>query len=223
MIKKIFYFAILAAVCHGILYPQELNKTGNSNYIELKNRKILYGDIKFRQDRLDNTVISYNDTLRISLYDINNINNERGYFTVYQKVNQSGSDYKIENTLLRRIRNSRLQLYSIYNPFKTDNSNSYDYFSKNDSTIQEVNYQSLTKSLDDNQASMNILYQYNFFNKLAFKLLFVGLSTAVYGMLSTRTEAKYIQYFGITLSVGSVVSYFIKKNKLNNAIDIYNK
>ena len=224
MSKKTFYLVIFAIVCPGILYSQGLKKTDDSNYVKLKNGKILYGDIRFTQDRLDNILASFNDTLLISLYEIENISINSKYLTIYHKPTRFGSDYKIENILLKRIRNNNLQVYSNYNPFKiNDNNISYDYFSKDNNTMQEVNYQNLTKSLNDNQESMDILEQYNFFNKLALKLLFVGLSTAIYGILSDRPEGKYIQYFGITCSAGSIVSFFIKKNKLNDAIDIYNR
>lgn len=224
MNKKILIFiVVLISILSSKVYSQSQDSTNNVNFVKLKNGKTMFGNSNFMQDMQANTEIRYNDTLTINLMDINTIKSDAGYFKIYQKVHSTSSGHNIENILLKRIKDKRLQVYSVYNPFDNRNNNSsYDYYSKNKGSIQEINYQNLASSLTDNAESIRKLNEYNFFSKLAVKLLIVGLSTTVYGFLSDRTEGKYFKYFGITVTAGSIFSFFKKSNKLNTAIDIYN-
>ena len=225
MIKKILIFiAVLLSIFSSKVYSQSQDNTNNVNFVKLKNGKTMFGNFTFIQDMMANTEIKYNDTLIINLMDINTIKSDAGYLKVYQKAFSASSGSNIENILLKRIKDNRLQVYSVYNPFDSKNNNSsYDYFSKNNGPVQEINYQNLASSLTDNAKSMRKLNEYNLFSKLAVRLLLVGISTTVYGFLSDRTEGKYFKYFGITVTAGSIFSFFKKSNKLNTAINIYNQ
>jgi hypothetical protein len=134
-----------------------------------------------------------------------------------------GQNKRYDNLFLKRIVDGRVSVYSQYNPLRpNENRNLYQYFSLKSNYIQELNYANLKSSLSDDEESMRIVTEYNFYNSLFTRLLWIGCTSSIYGFFSEGTESNFVSYFGISCILGSTIPFILKANKLDKAIDIYN-
>ena len=224
MSKRICYLLILLFTSSNIIYSQEITYKENKSFIILKSGKILKGKINFDRKIGYDFLISFNDTLKIDVNDIKVVSNSKGTFATYHKMIKKNKKFLYENIFLKRIREGKVLVFSEYHPFiKNQSGESYQYYSMKSGNIKQVNYTNLKKSLFDNPQSANTLGQYDLYKKLSERIFWIGLSSTIYGILSERPEGEFITYFGIACSFSSIVPFFMKSNKLQRAIDEYNK
>jgi hypothetical protein len=122
--------------------------------------------------------------------------------------------------------------YGMYGPYGAGGMSSRRiyFFSKDDGPLQEFNLNNLTEAMADNAGSMQSLRQYRTSRLIETGLSVVGAGLLVYGMSQSveqtpagpRLAISPAAYAGIGVSVAPLLMRLFKKDKLNEAIELYN-
>lgn len=121
--------------------------------------------------------------------------------------------------------------YGMYGPGGMGMSSRRIYFfSKDDGPLQDFNVRNLADAMADNAGSMQSLKQYRTSRLVETGLSIVGAGLLVYGMSQSveqtpagpRFAISPIAYAGIGVSAAPLLMRLFKKDKLNEAIELYN-
>lgn len=124
--------------------------------------------------------------------------------------------------------------YGMYGPMGMGqgmmNSRRIYFFTKDDGPMQEYNVRNLSDAVADNAGSMQSLRQYRTSRIVETGLSVVGAGLLVYGLSNSVVQTQFgpqfkmspVAYAGIGVSVAPLLMRLFKKDKLEEAIELYN-
>jgi hypothetical protein len=104
------------------------------------------------------------------------------------------------------------------------------FFSKDDGPLQDFSVRNLSDAMADNAGSMQSIRRYRQGRVIETGLSIVGAGLLVYGLSQSVVQTQYgpqfqmspIAYAGIGVSVIPIINRLFKKDKLTEAIELYN-
>lgn len=210
------------------------------NYLVKTTGEKYFGKVQIQRDTQGNFVIVFNDTTNFDLGKINGFENTEGRFAIAQKHYLQKQRGFTENILLKRVIVGKVDIYGKYDLIlRRPGIIHYDYFSIKKESLQEVDFEHLRSSLQDNPQSMKLLDQHQNYKRLSLLLFGAGLTTTFYGLakgLPRKLERppsavdegpgfkwKPATYAGIGITLTAFIPYFLKERKLAQALEAYNR
>lgn len=233
------YLIVCCLFGHSLFAQTYGNPTAKSYLVKTTGEK-LFGKVQIQRALQGNFTIVFNDSANFDLGKISQFENTEGWFAVVPKHYLHPERSFTENILLKRVIIGKADVYSKYDLLlRRPGSIPYDYFSIKHELLQEVEYTNLRSALRENSQSMKLLNHHQNYKRLTLLLFGAGFSTTFYGIakgaqrkLERPSSASYqgpgfrwtsAAYVGMGITLSAFIPYFLKDNKLKQALDAYNQ
>lgn len=228
MKKKTLLFLYIAILCSISLYAQN-----DKYFIKLRTGETKFGKLEYKVKLFGTDYILMNDSIKYLLTEIKSYQVEEGYFI-------RTSDFR--NKFAKRIKEGKISLYAESYSFATSGhtvsasfkggsvpihiggSASFEYFTKGNDELKEVNYANLYKALSDNQLSLEHLETSRTLKYVTWGLAITGVALLIGSKAGSKCEVNETMIgFGITAGISAWITSMISSNKQETAIEVYNR
>lgn len=238
---------IIAMACYGLSARAQMRES--RDFLYLYSDSIIYAkDIKFRPDFSGNLRVKV-DSRNVPLGQVKFLNSKDGFFANTRKMGIMRTEEFAERIIEGRINvfQERSISYApfIYNPhyaYETHyvpapaaSINSNMYYNKGYADLKRLNYNNLKRDMADNPQSMDMLYAYRRSRNATTLFYITGAASLLAGVFVSTSEGKNayssanftkglgLGALGLGLITGGYLKTFSAKQKLENAVDIYNR
>lgn len=233
MIRKQFYLLLIC--CLAYTAPALAQRT-QPFFIKLHTGEVIRASkIQLKSPLFKSNYFLLDDSLSYSPAMVTSFQNNDGYYARIEPGNHPDAFAKriLEGPRIEKFYTSRLTYegYS-YSPYgygmpRTSRRRVY-YFSKDDGPLYHYNYENLQMALSDNPSSMLLLQRYKREKIIDTGVTIVGAGLLALGIInSERTmegdlKLSPMLYAGAGVLGGQLVINLFRKDKLMQAIQIYN-
>jgi len=233
---------IIAMACYGLSARAQMRES--RNFLYLYSDSIIYAkDIKLRPDFSGNLRVRV-DSRNVPIGQVKFLNNKDGFFANTRKMGIMRTEEFAERIIEGRINvfQERSLSYApyvydahngpetYYTPAPSINTNMY--YNKGYADLKKLNYANLKRDMADNPQSMDMLAAYKRSMITSKSLYVVGGASILAGLFALGSgdysSSNFTMGFGLAglgfgLITGGYLKTFSAKQKLETAVDIYNR
>jgi len=222
---------IIAMACYGLSARAQLRES--RDFLYLFSDSIIYAnDIQFRPDFSGNLRLRV-DARNVPIGQVKFLNSKEGFFANTRKMGTMRVEEFAERIIAGRINIFQERPLSYFSaPVVSSNGNRY--YNKGYTDLKRLNYANLKRDMTDNPSSMDMLRAYRrgmnttallYVTGVASLLAapFVGTSGNINSSDKNFTIGLGLGALGIGLITGGYLRTSSIKQRLENAVDIYNR
>jgi hypothetical protein len=231
------YFTLLLLALTLGLSAQAQGYQDRRHFIQLHNGQTIFANrVQYKSPLFKGNYFLVDDSLKYNIESVNVYQNNEGYFARVSSGNQYDDFAKriLEGPRISKFYTTRTSYNYGYSPYgygmNAPSRRRVYFFSKDGGPLMSFNYDNLQEALVDNASSMTLLQRHRRDRIIYTAMTVVGAGVTAAGVISSvnkrdefgNAELSPAIYVGAGIIAVPVVIQLFRKDKLTQAVEVYN-